>query len=102
MRPKIGELRLHDPKRARFLVTNAKTETGIREVEMSPELVAVILAHIDRLRRYGRSITPEDYVFQNNKGRRMSRRSIGKILTEAAVAASETLSAGGICPRCHT
>jgi hypothetical protein len=28
---KIGELRLHDPERARFLVTDAKTETGIRE-----------------------------------------------------------------------
>lgn len=88
---KIGELRLHDPERARFLVADAKTETGIREVEMSPELVEVILAHIDRLRRYGRSTTPEDYVFQNNKGRRMSRQSINKVLTEAAVAASETL-----------
>ncbi len=88
---KIGELRLHNPERSRFLVTDAKTETGIREVEMSPELVEVILAHIDRLRRYGRSTTPEDYVFQNNKGRRMSRQSINKVLTEAAIAASETL-----------
>jgi hypothetical protein len=88
---RIGKLRLHDPERAHFLVTDAKTETGIREVEMSPELVEVILAHIDRLRRHGRSTTPEDYVFQNNKGRRMSRQSIGKILSEAAVATSETL-----------
>jgi integrase len=88
---KIGQLRLHDPERARFLVVDAKTETGIQEVEMSPELVEVIRAHIDRLRRYGRSTTPEDYVFQNNEGRRMSRQSINKVLTEAAVAASETL-----------
>ncbi len=58
---------------------------------MSPELVEVIRAHIDRLRRYGRSTTPEDYVFQSNKGRRMSRQSVGKILTEAALAASKTL-----------
>jgi hypothetical protein len=35
----VSELRLHDPERARFLVTDAKTETGIREVEMSPKLV---------------------------------------------------------------
>jgi integrase len=88
---KIGKLRLHDPERAYFLVTDAKTETGIREVEMSPELVEVILTHIDRLRRHDRSTTPEDYVFQNNKGRRMSRQSIGKILSEAAVATSATL-----------
>jgi hypothetical protein len=99
---KIGELRLHDPERARFLVTDAKTETGIREVEMSPELVEVILAHIDRLRRYGRSTTPEDYVFQNNKGRRMSRQSINKVLTEAAVAASKTLCKHGLPALPHT
>lgn len=40
------------------MFADAKTETGIREVEMSPELVEVILAHIDRLRRYGRSTPP--------------------------------------------
>jgi integrase len=88
---KIGQLRLHNPERTRFLIPDAKTETGIREVEMSPELVEVIHAHIDRLRRYGRSTTPEDYVFQNDKGRRMSRQSVGKIMTEAALAASKTL-----------
>lgn len=99
---KIGELRLHDPGRARFLVTDAKTETGIREVEMSPELVEVILAHIDRLRRYGRSTTPEDYLFQNNKGRRTSRQSINKVLTEATVAASETLCQHGFPALPHT
>ena len=99
---KIGKLRLHDPERARFLVADAKTETGIREVEMSPELVEVILAHIDRLRRYGRATTPEDYVFQNNKGRRMSRQSINKVLTEAAVAASKTLCEHGLPALPHT
>ena len=88
---KIGHLRLHDPERARFLVTDAKTEAGIREVEVSPALVEVIRAHIHRLHRYGRSTTHEDYLFQNSKGKRMSRRSIGKILTDAAVAASEAL-----------
>jgi integrase len=93
---KIGQLRLHDPKRARFLVSDAKTETGIREVEMSPELVEVILAHIDRLRRYGRSTLSEDYVFQGREGGRMSRQSVGKILTEATIAASETISKQGL------
>lgn len=64
---------------------------GIDTIEMSPELVEVIRAHIDWLRRYGRSTTPEDYVFQNDKGRRMSRQSVGKILTEAALAARKSL-----------
>jgi integrase len=99
---KIGKLRLHGPERARFSITDAKTETGIREVEMSPELVEVIRVHIDRLRRYGRSTTPEDYVFQNDKGRRMSRQSVGKILTEAALAASETLCKHDVPALPHT
>jgi integrase len=99
---KIGQLRLHNPERARFLIPDAKTETGIREVEMSPELVKLILAHIDRLRRYGRSTTPEDYVSQNDKGRRMSRQSVGKILTEAAIAASEAICKQGLSALPHT
>jgi integrase len=70
---------------------DSEVQADGREVEMSPELVEVIRAHIDRLRRYGRSTTPEDYVFQNNKGRRMSHQSVGKTLTEAALAASKTL-----------
>jgi len=35
---RIGHLRLHDPDGARFHIPDAKTEAGIRDVQMSPEL----------------------------------------------------------------
>jgi integrase len=35
---RIGHLRLHDPDGARFRIPDAKTEAGIREVQMSPDL----------------------------------------------------------------
>ena len=36
---RIGHVRLHDPGGARFHIPDSKTETGIRVVEMSPDLV---------------------------------------------------------------
>ena len=99
---KIGELRLHDQERARFLVTDAKTETGIREVEMSPELVEVILAHVDRLSRSAAQPPPRTTCFRTTRGRRMSRQSINKVLAEAAVAASEALCQHGLPALPHT
>jgi len=99
---KIGQLRLHDRERARFLIADAKTETGVRAVEMSPALVEVILDHIDRLRRYGRSTAPENYLFQNDEGGRMRPHAVGKILAEAAVAASEAICKQGLPALPHT
>jgi integrase len=99
---KIHQLRLHDPEQARFLIADAKTETGVRAVEMSPALVEVILGHIDRLRRYGRSTTPESHLFQNDEGGRMRPHAVGKILAEAAVAASEVTCKQGLPALPHT
>ena len=44
---RIGQVRLHGPDGGRFQIVDSKTETGIREVQMPPELAAVI----KRLRR---------------------------------------------------
>ncbi len=93
---KIGQLRLHDPEQARFLIADAKTEAGVRAVEMSPALVEVILGHIDRLRRYGRSTAPESHLFQNDQGGRISPHAVGKILADAAVAASDAICKLGL------
>jgi Bacterial regulatory proteins, luxR family len=35
---RIGQMRLHDPDGARFRIPDAKTETGVREVQVSPDL----------------------------------------------------------------
>jgi DNA-binding transcriptional ArsR family regulator len=48
---KIGHVRLHDPGGARFRIPDAKTETGIREVQMTPDLVETVVEHLDRLSR---------------------------------------------------
>ncbi len=84
MRHPIGHLRLHDPEGARFHVPDSKTETGIRVVEVSPYLAEVLIMHIDRLRRAGNDTSPEAWLFQNERGGRMSRQRIGEIVREAS------------------
>src|ERR1035438_2154835 len=57
----IEHVRLHDPQSAHFDIADAKTETGIREVQMSPALVQVVVEHIETLRRCGRPTGPKAY-----------------------------------------
>jgi integrase len=99
---KIGHVRLHDPDGARFHIPDAKTDTGIREVQMSLELVEVIVEHLDRLRRIGAPAGPEDYLVPNLRGKRMDRQRVGEIVGEAAKRASERLTAKGMPPLPHT
>jgi DNA-binding transcriptional ArsR family regulator len=56
---KIGQVRLHDPDGGRFRIPDAKTETGVREVQMTPDLVETVIEHIDRLRRMGAPTGPD-------------------------------------------
>jgi integrase len=95
---KIGHVRLHDPKGARFQIPDAKTESGIREVQMSPDLVEAVLEHLDRLRRIGAPTGPEDYLVPNRRGGRMDRQRVGDIVREAAEAANVKLVAQGRPP----
>jgi len=98
---RIGHLRLHDADGARLRIPDAKTETGIREVEISPYLVEVLIMHIDRLRRAGNDASPEAYLFQNERGRRMMRQRVGKILHAAAALATKRMSERGLPPLPH-
>jgi integrase len=99
---RIGQVRLHDPEGARFRVPDAKTETGVRDVEISPVPVEVLIAHIDRLRRLGQATGPDAYLFPNLRGGPMTRKRVGQIIREAAEHASERLSAKGVPPLPHT
>jgi integrase len=98
---RIGHLRLHDPEGARFRIPDSKTETGIRIVEVSPDLAEVLILHIDRLRRAGNDTSPDAYLFQNERGGRMSRQRIGEIVREAATQADQKLRNRGLPPLPH-
>jgi integrase len=93
---RIGQVRLHDPEGARFRIPDSKTETGIREVQMSPDLVEAVVEHLDRLRRCGAPTTPEDYLVRNTKGGRMERQRVAQIVSEAAARATGELAAKGL------
>jgi len=85
---RIGHVRLHDPGGARFNIPDAKTEMGVRVVEMSPDLAEAFVAHLDRLRRAGNPTGLDDYVVQNTRGGRVRRQRIAEIIREAATQAS--------------
>ncbi|MGZ8711461.1 MAG: tyrosine-type recombinase/integrase [Thermoanaerobaculia bacterium] len=95
---RIGHVRVHDPGGARFHIPDAKTETGVRIVEMSPDLAEAFVAHLDRLRRGGSATGLDDYVVQNLRGGRISRQRIAEIIREAATLASETRAQHGLPP----
>jgi Phage integrase family len=99
---KIGHMRLHDPGGARFRIPDAKTETGIREVQMTPDLVQSVVEHIDRLRRKGAPTGPDDYLVPNVKGGRMSYGRVGEVVRDAAARASARITAKGLPPLPHT
>lgn len=95
---RIGHVRLHDPDGARFRIPDAKTETGVREVQMTPDLVEAIVEHLDLLQRSGRTTGPDDYLVQNLRGGRMDRQRVAKIVSDAAAVANERQITHGLPP----
>jgi integrase len=92
---RIRDLRLHAASGAHFRIPDAKTEAGVREVQVSPDLQEELVAHIDRLRRARISSDPDDNLFPNLRGRRMTRQRVNEILREAAELASTSLTTRG-------
>jgi integrase len=98
---RIGQIRLHDPDGARLQIPDSKTQAGIREVQMSPDLVEELVIHLDRLRRAGHPTGPEAWAFPNSRGGRLSRQRAAKIVAEAAALASERMQTRGLPPLPH-
>lgn len=98
---RIGHVRLHDKDGARFRIPDAKTESGVREVQMTPDLVEAVIDHIDRLRRAGLPTGPDDYLVPNVNGGRISRQRVGEIVKEAARPPASSSSPRAL-PRCPT
>ena len=99
---RLRDVRLHDRDGARFRIPDSKTEAGIREVQMSPDLVEAFVEHLDRLRRAGLSTGPDDYAVPNRVGGRMTRQRVGQIVREAADQASQDFVARSLPPLPHT
>lgn len=97
----IGQLVLHGVEGSRFDIPDSKTDTGIREVEMTGEPVGEIELHINRLRRAGFDTGPKAPLFPNRHGTPISRQRAAEILTEAATFADERLQARGLRPLAH-
>jgi integrase len=93
---RMRDLRLHAASGAHFRIPDAKTEAGIREVQVSPDLLEEIVAHVDALRRVGLPTDPDAYRFCNRRGGRLQRQKINKIVREAATQASKHLVARGL------
>jgi integrase len=99
---RLRDLRLHAASGAHFRIPDAKTEAGIREVQVSPDLLEELVAHIDALRRCGLPTSEDAYLFPNHRGRGRQRQSVGAIIREAAVEASSRLASRGLPPLPNT
>jgi integrase len=95
---RIGHVRLHDPEGARFHIPDAKTETGVRVVEMTPDLAEAFLKHLQRLRDAGYATGLDNHVIQNSRGGRVTRQRVAAIIREAAAEASEARAKRGLPP----
>lgn len=93
---RIRDLRLHAASGSHFRIPDAKTEAGIREIQVSPDLLEELVLHIDRLRRAGQPDYPDGHLFPNTRGGRMSRHRVNAILREAADLASTRLTERGL------
>jgi integrase len=99
---KIGQVRLHGPDGGRFQITDSKTPTGIREVQMTPELAAAVREHIQRLRRIGLPAGPKAYLVPNTRGGKLDRHRVARIIDQAAGTANQHQVARDFPPLPHT
>ncbi len=93
---RIRDTRLHDPDGARFHIRDAKTDAGIREVQMTPDLVEAIVEHLDRLRRAGQPADADAFLVPNRRGGRLDRQRVGRIVGDASGLATERRAERGL------
>jgi integrase len=95
---RLRDVRLHGPDGARFHIRDAKTDAGVREVQMTPDLVEAFVEHLERLRRAGFPTGPDDHAVPNRRGGRLSRQRVAQIVGEAAALATERNHVRGLPP----
>jgi integrase len=99
---RIRHVRLHDPEGARFQIPDAKTQTGVRSVEITPRLAKAFVEHLEGMRAAGHTTGLDDHVIQNTRGGRVTRQRVAAIVREAAHAATEARAREGLPPMPRT
>jgi integrase len=99
---RVGQVRLHGVDGGRFQVLDSKTEAGVREVQMTPDLAAAVSEHIARLRRLGAPTGPKAFLVPNARGGRTNRGRVTRVLAKASARASEQQCARGLPPLPNT
>lgn len=88
-----------DLQRARFKLTDAKTEAGVREVEISLHLRDELLEHVMDRRSRKLPMGPSDYFFGTaSGGRRDPDRFRDRILARSLERANATRAENGVAP----
>jgi integrase len=95
------DVRLHDPNGARFHVRISKTDAGVREVQMTPDLVQALVEHRDRLDRAGQPTRPDDFAVPNTRGGRLARQRVREIVAQARARANEQRATQELPPLPH-
>jgi integrase len=96
------DVRLHDPSASRLWVSDSKTDTGVRHVEVTPKLRDILLAHRAQKIRCGYPVEPERPFFCTRKGTRWDEGNVReRVLDAGARLASEKLVENGLPPLPH-
>jgi len=96
------DVRLHDPASSRLWIADSKTPTGIRHVEVTPQLRDELLAHRADKVRAGYPTGPDDFVFCTSDGKRWNEGNVRKrIIVPAAEKATARLAELGQPPLPH-
>ncbi len=96
------DVRLHDPSASRLWVSDSKTQTGVRHVEVTPKLRDVLLAHRAQKIRLSYPVEPERPFFCTPKGKRWAEGNVReRVLDAGARRAGEKLIGRGLPPLPH-
>lgn len=86
---RIADVLLDATTGAHLRVTDSKTEAGVRDVQLSPRLVAVLSEHLYRLRASGLPHTGSAFLLPNSKGGKITARRVRVVLAAAIARANE-------------
>jgi integrase len=96
------DVRLHDPSASRLWVSDSKTETGVRDVEGTPKLCDILLAHRAQKIRCGCPVEPERPFFCTRKGTRWDEGNVRERLLDAGARLAGEKSWRMASRRCRT